>query len=141
MSKPATTATASTAATLAKHYLRLAHNWPNDNLRPVLVRTALLHRRERLLGNTPPPLPKEANAATAVEGKVADADGERGQANALYSLLEGRYSRAYPTSEEILRPRGMPSYYANLAAEMQEAPKRNWWQAKWARWSRMIRFS
>ncbi len=50
-------------------------------------------------------------------------------------------SMQYKTSEEMLRPAFNPSYYADLAAEMEEAPKRTWLQRQWLRWGKIVRFS
>jgi len=61
--------------------------------------------------------------------------------NALYSLLENRYSSMYPTSPEMLRPQSKPEYYEDLAAEMEEAPKRGWWAQKMLRLKGMIRLN
>ena len=63
------------------------------------------------------------------------------QANALYSLLENRYSKSYPCSENLMRPASNEGYYAALAREMEEAPSRSWWMQKWIRWRGIVRFS
>lgn len=106
--------------TLQKHYLRLIRLWPADPLRSVLVQDSLkLRMTQRLLPSSqqpaayadsklaPAPPPTEANLIQAkaddsnTAGTVASAalaqgpwseEKELRQVNALYSLLENRYS-------------------------------------------------
>lgn len=47
----------------------------------------------------------------------------------------------YPTSKDMMRPAFKPSYYEDLAAEMEAAPKRSWLQNQWLRWSKLVRLS
>lgn len=94
-----------------------------------------------------------------------DAGKESEMVNVLYSLMENRYSKKvgwgverggcgvwndwmvadekmqYQCSERLLRPQFKPSYYEELAHEMEEAPKRSWLQQKWLRLSQIVRFS
>lgn len=69
-------------------------------------------------------------------GRVQD---EMEQVNALYSLLENRYSKTYPCSDRLLRPTSNEDYYHSLMAEMEEAPKRDWWTWKWLRLKGLVR--
>ena len=63
------------------------------------------------------------------------------QVNAMYSLLENRYSRNYPCSERLLRPASNEGYYEALAQEMEAAPQRSWWAWKWMRVKGLVRMS
>jgi cytochrome b pre-mRNA-processing protein 6 len=116
-----------TMKTLQKHYLRLIRRWPTDSLRSITAPDAFRrHLESRFVGQN--------NA-------VPDEKTELSQINALYSLLENRYSKKYETSDEMLKPAFNPSYYADLQAEMEAAPKRTWLQRKWLRWSRIVRMT
>lgn len=48
------------------------------------------------------------------------------QANVLYSLLEGRYTKEYPLPKVLRNPASNPTHYDDLVKEMQEAPTRSW---------------
>jgi cytochrome b pre-mRNA-processing protein 6 len=60
--------------------------------------------------------------------------------NALYSLLDDRYKKKYPIPRDALHPSANPSYYEDLVRELEEAPKRNWWQRTVNRWRGFIRW-
>lgn len=85
------------AQTLQKHYLRLIRLWPKDHLRGVLVQDALRKRLETryLIPAAAPQKNVESNGALvmpAAKGEIDEKE-EREQLNALYSLLENRYSK------------------------------------------------
>jgi len=41
----------------------------------------------------------------------------------------------------MLRPASKPEYYEDLAREMEEAPKRSWWERKMLRIKGLVRLS
>ncbi|KAF2814138.1 uncharacterized protein BDZ99DRAFT_459848 [Mytilinidion resinicola] len=109
---------------IAKHYTRLLALWPKDPLRPTLHFDKVLQHR----------------AAQASAGK-SDLKAELGQINAAYSLLENRYMHRNPTSKRLLSPTSNPTYYDDLIAELEQAPKRSWLARRIEGWKRMIRFT
>lgn len=131
---------------IQKHYLRIIRQWPVDHLRPVSFHDATRKRMTAkfLKPQVEPPLVQKAVAdgaqpATAPAAKP-DEKYEMEQVNALYSLLENRYSTMYKTSDDLLQPVFKPTYYTDLLLEMEEAPKRSWLMKKWLRWSGLVRF-
>lgn len=48
------------------------------------------------------------------------------QVQALNSLLENRYSRAYPLPISMRKPASNPSHYDDVLKELEEAPSRSW---------------
>lgn len=110
-----------------KHYLRALARWPVDVLRPELSFQATM--RTRFLPS-----------ATATATKILKPNG-LSQINALYSLLENRYSQKYPVSDAFLRPAFNPTYYADLLAEINAAPTRSWVGRMVNRWKGFLRFS
>jgi cytochrome b pre-mRNA-processing protein 6 len=158
---------ANTLQNLPKHYARLLRLWPQDQLRNVTFQRATLQRLSPSAApsttatTTPTPIPSASqptgpltlaphiiksgsipapDTSTGTSGTLGAAS-ETAQINALYSLLENRYSKMYPTSPEMLRPQSRPEYYEELAREMEEAPNRSWWQRKWMRIAGIVRFS
>jgi len=65
--------------TIARHYARIIQQWPHDPLRPTVSFTKLLEKRA-------------ANAA-AKSGTVTEQQAELRNVNALYSLLDDRYTK------------------------------------------------
>ena len=47
----------------------------------------------------------------------------------------------YPLSEKMLKPHSNPKYYENLLKELDEAPKRSWFQSRLNKWKGFLRFS
>jgi len=122
-----------------KHYLRALSRWPKDNLRPECQFQDVMRRRidRRFLpastSNTP-------NAAQAVANSAVDEKMELEQVNAIYSLLENRYSRKYPITGSLLKPASNPSHYTDLVKELEEAPNRSWFGRMANRWKGFLRF-
>ncbi|KAI9654892.1 MAG: hypothetical protein M1831_005261 [Alyxoria varia] len=129
--------------TLQQHWLRIIRRWPADNLRAITFQSFMQRRlADRFLKLSDAPQNNvQANEAQASLPSKPDEKVESEQVNALYSLLENRYSRLYPTSEEMMQPASKPSYYADLKAEMEEAPTRSWLRNKWLGLRRRVRFS
>ncbi|KAF2024675.1 hypothetical protein EK21DRAFT_117522 [Setomelanomma holmii] len=134
------------AATIAKQYTRLLALWPKDALRPNLPFTRAIEHRGLPYGVKPlespsdPPLSKTAPAATPAPVST-NPQLEQAQVNALYSLLESRYSKKYALSPGVLKPASAPEHYENLMAEIERAPQKSWWQAKVDEWKMKIRWS
>ena len=66
---------------------------------------------------------------------------EQAQVNALFSLLEDRYSKKYPLSSDVLKPTSAPEHYTKLMEEIERAPKKSWWEAKVDEWKMKIRWT
>jgi len=99
-----------TAPSLAyRLQLRAVSRWPKDRLRP----DAQLH---------------DAVRRRIVRRRAAawDESAELEQANALYSLLDGRYAAKYPLAGPLLTPASNPKHYENLLRELDAAPSRGW---------------
>ncbi|KAL1602831.1 hypothetical protein SLS60_006252 [Paraconiothyrium brasiliense] len=128
------------------HYTRILSLWPKDLLRPNLPFTRTIERRATLYGVKPvsPPvedakksdIPAVKPAPTAKPSPQA----ELPQINALYSLLENRYSKKYPLSPGVLKPTSNPEHYDRLMEEIERAPKKSWFQAKMDEWKMKIRW-
>jgi cytochrome b pre-mRNA-processing protein 6 len=75
-----------------KHYLRALSRWPKDPLRPGCQFQDAMRRRidKRYLPAAPSDTP---GAAQAVANSPIDEKVDLDQVNAIYSLLENRYSR------------------------------------------------
>jgi len=125
---------------LSKHYTRLLTLWPKDALRPTLPFTRAIEHRAKPYGVKPlTPIPQEA-AASQVPVSVSPQI-ENAQVNALYTLLENRYSKKYALSAEMFRPASAPEHYEKLMEEIERAPGKTWWQAKVDEWKMKIRWS
>jgi cytochrome b pre-mRNA-processing protein 6 len=83
---------------------------------------------------------------------------EAREINALYSLLENRYSTAvckslqyisgtssnilqYPLSNAMMHPASSPEHYTTLVRELDEVPDRSFLQRIATRWKNMVRLS
>jgi len=150
---------------IAKHYARIIFLWPKDVLRPtVAFQNTLQYRASQFLPAKTSPVEPESEpkaAATPRSSSAASLDPkvELLNINALYSLLENRYSKRvynscayivfivteclwqYPTSPALLRPTSNPTYYEDLMAELEQAPGRSWFSRVIKRWKGLIRFS
>jgi cytochrome b pre-mRNA-processing protein 6 len=114
-----------------KHWARIIQRWPVDKIRPesVSFQTKMQRRIDRILK------PSLNDAATSVKGNDAlvtaappiefSEQQQLKQANALYSLLENRYSTAYPMPEHFRYPASRKSHYDDLLNELEAAPGRS----------------
>ncbi|KAF2200981.1 hypothetical protein GQ43DRAFT_463544 [Delitschia confertaspora ATCC 74209] len=151
---------------IAKHYTRLLSLWPKDPLRPNLPFTSALEHRIKQFEQNPvtastsipsstSPSAKSSSPAsktsTSKSTKAATtpkaptpiqspAQSELLNVNALYSLVENRYSKRYPTSPGLLRPTSNPEYYETLMAEIERAPNKSWLKAVWDEWRMKVRW-
>ncbi|KAF1956817.1 hypothetical protein CC80DRAFT_548305 [Byssothecium circinans] len=145
-------------STIAKHYTRILTLWPKDPLRPNLPFTRTIEKRSLPFGVQPltptdPSSPSSppsstssssrppASAQTVTTTTPPSASTESPQINALYSLLENRYSKKYPLSEGVLRPKSNPEHYVRLMEEIERAPGKSWVRAKIDEWKLKIRWS
>ncbi|KAI1188604.1 hypothetical protein F5B17DRAFT_429422 [Nemania serpens] len=87
--------------------LRALSQWPKDTIRPEVQLQAVLQKRFEQ---------PSLNLSEQEQLK---------QANALYSLLENRYKRAYPITGSLLQPKSNPTYFTDLLKDLQEAPNRS----------------
>jgi len=117
-----------------KHYLRALSRWPVDALRP---ETQFQNAVRRRIGKQFLPTSASKDSGTPVMNEMAELE----QANALYSLLENRYSNKYPVSAFLMSPASNPTYYTDLVKELEEAPARTWWGQMTNRWKGFLRFS
>ncbi|KAF2399843.1 hypothetical protein EJ06DRAFT_530633 [Trichodelitschia bisporula] len=110
---------------IAKHYARIAAQWPKDPLRPTVSFQKLL----------------EARAVATEKLPVGQEAVELRNVNALYSLLDDRYAKKYPIPPRLLNPTSNPTHYQDLITELEEAPNRTWLQRLVNRWKGVVRFS
>ena len=139
--------------TVAKHYTRILALWPKDLLRPNAPFARIIERRATPFGVKPISSPLEdvkrpastdkttGAAIQPAQVNVSSPQAELPQINALYSLLENRYSKKYPISPAVLKPSSNPEHYDRLMAEIERAPKKTWWQAKVDEWKGKFRWS
>jgi cytochrome b pre-mRNA-processing protein 6 len=114
-----------------KHWARIIKRWPVDKIRPESVSfQANMQRRIDRITN-----PSLNAAATSVKGNEAlvtavsptefNEAKEMKQVNALYSLLENRYSEASPMPPHFRHPASRTTHYDDLLQELEEAPARS----------------
>ncbi|KAI1424326.1 hypothetical protein F5Y12DRAFT_462390 [Xylaria sp. FL1777] len=90
--------------------LRALSQWPKDTIRPEVQFQAILQKRFE-------------------QPKLDLSEAEQlKQANALYSLLDNRYKKTYPITGSLLQPKSNPTYFTDLLKELEEAPKRSFFQ-------------
>ncbi|KAF2175064.1 hypothetical protein K469DRAFT_684766 [Zopfia rhizophila CBS 207.26] len=147
------------STTVARHYARLLSLWPKDPLRPTLPFTKTLERRAARFAPASEASSTQDDKAKAPKANVKAAPQENGarsssvtassmsdpkaelvNINAVYSLLENRYSKRYPTSPGLLRPASNPEHYEKLMEEIKRAPTKSWLRAKLDQWKMMIRW-
>ncbi|KAK3936808.1 hypothetical protein QBC46DRAFT_394121 [Diplogelasinospora grovesii] len=116
-----------------KQFQRALERWPKDPLRPECQLQDVLARRLEK-GTLAPPSTASLSGAPKEEAELK-------QVNALYTLLEDRYKVKYRINGQLLEPRSNPSYYTDLVAELEEAPKRTWFGRMAKRLGGLIRFS
>ncbi|KAI1117671.1 hypothetical protein F5Y14DRAFT_401483 [Nemania sp. NC0429] len=95
--------------------LRALDQWPTDTIRPEVQFQAVLRKRF-----------EQPGLALSEEEQLR-------QANALHSLLENRYKRAYPITGSLLEPKSNPAYFVDLLRELKEAPNRSFLDRIWLR--------
>ncbi|USP73218.1 hypothetical protein yc1106_00492 [Curvularia clavata] len=118
------------ANTIAKQYTRLLTLWPKDALRPNLPFTRAIEHHGQPFGVQPiapppedAPKPKSPAATTrAASSPPPNPKLEQAQVNALFSLLENRYSTKYALSPGVLKPTSAPEHYTKLMEEIERAP-------------------
>jgi len=89
---------------------------------------------------SPPPSQKPSSATPSAPPAPSSPEDERAKINALFSLLENRYSKRYPLSPDVLKPSSNPEHYDRLMKEIERAPHKSWWQAKLDEWKGKIRW-
>ncbi|QDS77865.1 hypothetical protein FKW77_000214 [Venturia effusa] len=110
---------------IAKHYSRILSQWPKDLIRPEVQFQKVIQTRA-------------ANAATIHEGEVT---AELKNVNALYSLLDNRYSKKYPVPKRLLRPTSSPTYYDDLLVQLNQVPTQSRWSSLMARLKGLVRLT
>ncbi|KAF1839575.1 hypothetical protein BDW02DRAFT_584832 [Decorospora gaudefroyi] len=116
------------ASTIAKQYTRLLTLWPKDPLRPNFPFTRAIEHRGQAFG-LQPTTPASTKSKSAAPSSPLNPKLEQAQVNALFSLLENRYSTKYSLSPRVLNPESAPEHYAMLLREIDRAPSKSWWQA------------
>ncbi|KAL5395144.1 hypothetical protein PMIN06_000419 [Paraphaeosphaeria minitans] len=141
------TTTTMSQSTIAKHYTRILALWPKDLLRPNLPFTRTIERRATPYGVKPvsPPIEEARKGDSSAAAKPAPVvkstpQAELPQINALFSLLENRYSNKYPVSPGVFKPTSNPEHYDRLMEEIERAPRKSWFQAKMDEWKMKIRW-
>ncbi|CAI6338507.1 unnamed protein product [Periconia digitata] len=134
--------------TIATQYTRLLSLWPKDALRPNLPFTTAIAHRAKPYGVAPPSAPSPSSTPATTPSPQPSASlptttpaQETAQINALFSLLENRYTAKYPLSADVLKPKSNPEHYERLMEEIERAPGKTWWQAKVDEWKMKIRWS
>ncbi|KAH0360735.1 hypothetical protein KCU65_g9196, partial [Aureobasidium melanogenum] len=122
-------------AQASKHYARILSQWPVDRLRPEISFQSVLKKR---LEAAPVATVNETNTARTQPPKPRN---EAREVNALYSLLDNRYSSAYPLSNAMMHPASAPDHYTTLVKELDEVPDRTFFQRVASRFRGMIRLS
>ncbi|THW45624.1 hypothetical protein D6D22_03457 [Aureobasidium pullulans] len=117
----------------SKHYARILSQWPVDRLRPEISFQSVLKRR---LEAAPV---AQVNQANTAQTQAPKARNELREINALYSLLENRYSSTYPLSNAMMHPASAPEHYTTLVKELDEVPDRTFFQRIASRFKGMVR--
>lgn len=84
--------------------------------------------------------PVKTDVKTAAPHKILDMRVELANVNALYLLMENKFSKKYPISQEVLRPKSNPEHYDRLMEEIERAPQKSWWSAKLDEWRMKVRW-
>ncbi|KAI6245834.1 hypothetical protein HI914_06162 [Erysiphe necator] len=115
------------------HYLRALSKWPQDALRPECqFKDSVRKRVDKLfLRNT---------TAVTISERINEKS-ELEQVNALYHLLENRFSQRYPLRGLLMKPESNPNYYSDLVTELERAPSRGFWDRMKKKIQGMLRFS
>ncbi|KAL8999648.1 MAG: hypothetical protein Q9169_001608 [Polycauliona sp. 2 TL-2023] len=128
-----------------RHFQRVLAQWPVDVLRPQVSFQDVMRRRiDKQLGPSTPDQTtydpaKESKDTLVTPLKPYDEQAQLNQVNALYSLMENRYAKKYPLSDRLLKPLSNPEYYDNLLKELDEAPKRSFFQRLLNSWKGFVR--
>ncbi|KAI0432743.1 hypothetical protein F5Y09DRAFT_300819 [Xylaria sp. FL1042] len=101
--------------------LRALNQWPKDTIRPEIQFQAIVKKR---FEQPKLDMPEEEQLR---------------QANALYSLLDNRYKKAYPITGSLLHPKSNPTYFTDLLKELEEAPNRSLLERLWLRVKGVVR--
>ncbi|KAG2166266.1 hypothetical protein D6C84_03874 [Aureobasidium pullulans] len=120
-------------AQASKHYARILSQWPVDRLRPEISFQSVLKKR---LEAAPV---AQVNQANTAQTQAPKARNELREINALYSLLENRYSSTYPLSNAMMHPASAPEHYTTLVKELDEVPDRTFFQRIASRFKGMVR--
>ncbi|KAI1101141.1 hypothetical protein F4804DRAFT_316869 [Jackrogersella minutella] len=108
------------AISAQRHLLRALSQWPKDTLRPQVQFQDVMRKRFEQTS------------------KLSEQDSLK-QANALYSLLENRYSKKYRIAGTLLQPKSQPTYFRDLVKELEEAPSRSYVDRLWLRLKGAVR--
>ena len=133
--------------TIVRQYTRLLSLWPKDALRPNLAFTKTLEYRGAPFGLKPAASaekdakPAKTDVEASAPRSASDPKVELANINALYSLLENRFTKKYPVSPGVLRPTSNPEHYDRLMEEIKRAPTKSWLSAKIDEWRMKIRWS
>ncbi|RKF60151.1 hypothetical protein GcM3_168002 [Golovinomyces cichoracearum] len=123
-----------------QHYLRALSQWPRDALRPECQFKDIVRRRvdKMFLSNPHIESPNSTPGKTRTE---INEKKELEQVNALYLILENRFSQRYPIKGSMMKPESNPSYYSDLVNELETAPSRGLWDRIVKKCKGMLRFS
>ncbi|KAI1004874.1 hypothetical protein K3495_g3346 [Podosphaera aphanis] len=118
-----------------KHYLRALSQWPQDSLRPGCQFQDIIRRRvdKKFV---PGSLTTSAEKSL---GQIKEKS-ELEQANALYLLLENRFTKRHPVVGSLMRPASNPTYYSDLITELESAPSRGLWDRVKNKMKGILRF-
>ncbi|KAK0736710.1 hypothetical protein B0T21DRAFT_288772, partial [Apiosordaria backusii] len=106
----------------ARLFQAALQRWPKDPLRPECQLQDVLAKR----------LTKGPLAPVPIQG-LTQAQADLRQTNALFSLIENRYKNKvgrsqYRVPDSLLKPKFNPNYYSDILQELEEAPRRSYFQ-------------
>ncbi|EXJ67030.1 uncharacterized protein A1O5_09676 [Cladophialophora psammophila CBS 110553] len=124
-----------------KHWVRIINQWPLDRVRPAHVhfQKVMQSRLQKPRSPTSAAAAVKSNNAVATPVEPFNEQREMRQVNALYALLENRFSNEYPTPQLVRHPKSNTSHYDDLVRELDDAPGRSWFISVWNRLKGSIR--
>ncbi|EPE26964.1 hypothetical protein GLAREA_02878 [Glarea lozoyensis ATCC 20868] len=120
-----------------KHYLRALSKWPKDALRPECRFEDVMQKRIERKFNPSKNVPDGKPAGAVTINEKAEMD----QVNAIYSLINNRYTKQYPLGSSFMKPTSNPTHYKDLVRELEEAPNRSWFSSMLNKWKGSLRLS
>lgn len=106
-----------------------------------MANPAVLKQFQKALGRWPQDILRpHANFTDVMQKRIASKPPSEAETNALFTLLENRYSRKYPLSKSTTSPASDPEHYGRLLEELEEAPERTGLQRFMKRITGLVRW-
>ncbi|RMZ89074.1 hypothetical protein DV736_g3706, partial [Chaetothyriales sp. CBS 134916] len=136
---------ASTASPALKQWASIIKRWPVDKVRPQNVAFQMVMRKriDHLVDPSSVPQPttvKMNNVAVSTPLPAWNEDRELKQVKTLNTLLENKYTHAFPLPSALRYPTSNPTYYDDLIRELDEAPTRSYFNKVMNRVRGILRF-